>query len=185
MPVQDDETQEIIGFLTNPLINPDTGRILGFFVSCGAVRGGHSFLSTMDICTMGTAVHVRTIDKLSPPGELIRMRKHFDDPRTFLGQPVRVRGSRRTLGRCADIQFDTRHFAIEWLFPRGFLFFAQPVAATDIEEVTADTIWIEDPLKPVKESSVPDATDAVTNVLVPEITTTAQGRSRQVVVSSW
>lgn len=171
MPVQDDEMQEIVGFLTDPLINPDTGRILGFFV---AGAGGSSFLSVPDICSWGTKVHVRSAEKLSPPEELIRMRSHFDDPRAFIGQPVRVRGSSRTLGTCGDVQFDTRHFAVEWLFPRGLLFYRQPVAATDIVEVTDEAIWVEDPLKPVKEEMGKEIVSGMPMVANAPV---AQGRS--------
>ncbi len=181
MPVLDDETQEIVGFLTDPLINPDTGRILGFFV---ASPRGSAFLSVPDICSWGTKVHVRCAEKLSPPEELIRMRSHFDDPRSFLGQPLRVRGSNRTLGKCGDLQFDTRHFAVEWLFPRGLLFYRQPVAAADIVEVTEEAIWIEDPLKAVKEKAEPKIVADTPTILMPEITTTVQGRSSELKIEN-
>ncbi len=152
MPIVDDETQDIVGFLTDPLIDPDTGRILGFFVAvAGEWNESLHFLSVSDILAWGTKIHVRSAHKLSPVDELIRLRKHLDDSRTFLGQVMRIRGSGRTLGRCADIQFDTRQFAVEWLFPKRCFFFRQPVSSSEILEVTARAIWIQDALRPVKE----------------------------------
>ena len=155
MPVLDDQTQETVAFLRDPLLDADCGRILGFHVASPA---GMLFLSAADILSIGTKVHVRSAVKLSPPDELVRLRTALDDERYFLGQTIRNRETGRALGTCGDLQFETNHFAVEWLFPRRWFFFGQPVPASDILEVTKDAVWVKDPVRPVQEriALVPD-----------------------------
>lgn len=147
-PVVDDSTQFMLGVLTDPLIHPDTGRIEGFFVAGSAEE---LFLSCHDIVAWGMQVHIKNADKLGPPSDFIRLQKLLEDPRTFLGQLIRTEETRRTLGVCTDVQFDTRHFIVEWLFPRRFFLIRQPIPASDVGEVTPEAIWVKDPLRPMKE----------------------------------
>ncbi len=180
MSVVDDQTQEIVGFLTDPLIDPDTGRILGFFVAVvGEWSEGRHFLSVSDIAAWGTKIHVRSAHKLSPADELIRLRKHLDDMRTFLGQAIRIRGSGRTLGKCADIQFDTRQFGVEWLFPKGWFFFRPPVSSSEILEVTEGAIWIQDSLRPVQERAEEKKEVAVLPQIPDRVPLTRSGQSSE------
>jgi uncharacterized protein YrrD len=174
MPVLDDQTQEVVGFLRDPLIHPDTGRVEGFFVvpSFPLAEGDELFLSGVDIIGWGTKVHVRSGDRLSPPHELIRLQPLLHEHRQFLGQAIITRGSKRKLGTCADVQFDTRHFMVEWLFPRKYLFLRQPLPATDILEVTSRAIWMRDPLKPARDDVIERKKEAV---VLSDVLPVAQG----------
>ncbi|MSR68035.1 hypothetical protein EXS65_04430 [Candidatus Peribacteria bacterium] len=165
MPVIDDQTQEIVAFLRDPLIDADSGRVLGFYVLAGS---GILLLSTADILSIGTKVHIGSREKLSPPEELVRLQSILDDPRSFLGQTIRNRETGRTLGKCVDLQFDTHHFSIEWLFPRKFLFFRKPIPASEILEVTVDAIWIKNPLRPGEERVDEKAKTAAGLLVAPE-----------------
>lgn len=149
----DDQTQENVAMLAHPLIDPDSGRILGFFVQgVSGIAAGSSFLSALDIVSIGTKVHIRSADKLSPPDEIVRLQKNLQDHRSFLGQRIRIRSTGRTIGTCSDIQFDTGRFVVEWMFPTRFFFFSiRPIAASEIIEVTEEAIWIQDPLRLRKE----------------------------------
>ncbi len=166
MQVVSDETQLTVGLLTHPLINADTGRLLGFFV---VGVGADLFLSVLDIVAWGMRVHVRSVDALSPPGDLIRLQKFLADPRTFLHQRICIRESGVFLGVCADLQFDTRQYSIEWLFPRRMFFFRTPIAAQEILEVTPDAIWVEGPLRPMKECIL-ERSDALKSSMKTEAT---------------
>ncbi len=150
IPVIDDGVQQIAGFLHTPLIEPDTGRILGFFIFSLSMSMGDLFLQTPDIVSWGTRVHIRSADCLSPPEELIRLRSAFEDPRHVIGQQIRTKDTKRTLGICSDVQFNTRHFTTEWMFPRKFFISRQPLPMSDIIDVTADAIWVKDPLRPAR-----------------------------------
>lgn len=161
IPVIDDGTQQIAGLLRYPLIDPDTGRILGFFV-LSALGGGDVFLQAADIISWGTRVHIRSDDCLSPPDELIRLQSALDDPRRVIGQVIRTKDSKRRLGVCADVQFSTRHFIVEWMFPRRFFIARQPLPMSDVLEVTPEAIWVRDPLKPVRiEAATVDASESL------------------------
>ncbi len=152
MPVIDDETQENVAMLTHLLIEPDSGRILGFFVQgLSGIAAGSLFLSALDVVSIGTKVHIRSADKLSPPEEIIRLQATLQDPRSFLGQRIRIRSSGRTIGTCSDVQFDTGRFVVEWMFPRRFFFSVRPIAVSEIVDVTEEAIWIQDPLRLRKE----------------------------------
>ncbi|MDD5054693.1 MAG: hypothetical protein PHZ00_00315 [Candidatus Peribacteraceae bacterium] len=149
MPVVDDGTQEVVAFLGDPVLDPDTGNIQGFFV-IGAFSRHTLFLQTVDIIGWGMQVHIRGEDRLAPPEDLVRIRLLLSDGRTILGQPIRTHESNVTLGRCDDIQFNTHHFTSEWLFPRRFFLYRQPVPVTEIVEVTPDAVFVNDPLRPTK-----------------------------------
>ncbi len=164
LPVIDDQAQEIVAFLSDPLIDADSGRILGFYVVSGS---GLLLLSTADILSIGTKVHIRSVEKLSPPDELIRLKTTIDDDRFFLGQKIRNRETGCTLGTCADVQFETHHFSIEWLFPRRFFFFRNPVPVGDILEVTNDAIWVKSQIRSGKER-VNEKLKESASLLVPE-----------------
>ena len=145
-PVTDEQSQQTLGLLSGILPEPDTGAIVGFFV---ATRGfGHPlFLQSSDILSWGTRVHVRDADRLAPAGELIRVAKIIEYGRPVLGQRI-VAKSGAVLGTCSDVQFDTRHFQLEWLFPKRFFLERLPIPASDILEVTKYEIVVRDPLKP-------------------------------------
>ncbi len=166
----DDETQEIVAFLSDVLVDTDTGCLRGFFVMMiDGLHTGSYFLSVLDILSFGTKVHIRSVDRLSPPEDLIRLQEALQDPRFFLGQKIRVRETGRTLGSCADVQFDTRHFSIFWFFPRRWFLQRQPIAIGEVFEVTEDAIWVEDPLRQKKERAKQEERELVPRVALAEI----------------
>lgn len=160
MQVVDDSTQQTVGILDEPLIDPDNGRITGFFVLPMFLGESRLFLQSADIASWGTRVHVLSEDRLGPPEDFVRLSARLQDPRAFLGQTIRVSGTGRTLGVLDDVQFNTRHFMVEWLFPRRWFFVRQPLPASDIVEVTEEAIWVKNPLKkqvvPTRESNALD-----------------------------
>lgn len=151
MQVVDDSTQYTVALLDDPLIQPDTGEILGFFVHALVGEGGMQFLQTIDIVQWGTKVHISSADVLAPLEELVRLQERLADARTMLYQPIRVRPGGRRLGRCMDVQFDTKISMVEWLFPKRWFFFRDPIPATEIIEVTSNAIWVKPLLRPIKK----------------------------------
>ncbi len=149
--VIDDSTQQALGIIDDPLIDPDTGRIVGFFVLPVMMGEGELLLQTSDILSWGTRVHVLSQDRLGPPEDFVRLKKRLEDPRAFLGQTIRTQEAKKSLGMLDDVQFNTRNFAVEWLFPRKLFFIRQPIPVTEVLEVTEEAIWVRDPIRPVKE----------------------------------
>ncbi len=152
-PVMDDETSRIVARISDILINPDTGKVAGFFVDAAALSSADRyFVSSDDIVAWGTVAHVRHAESIVPAVDIVRLRSLLDDPRTVLGQPIVTKDSQRYVGTCDDVQFDTRHMSVEWLFPRKYLFFSQaPLPAREIVEITPEAILIKEQLRPQKE----------------------------------
>ncbi len=169
MQVVDDSTQQTVGVLDEPLIDPDNGRIAGFFVLPVYLGESRLFLQSTDIVSWGTRVHVLSEDRLGPPEDFIRLSERLHDPRPFLGQVIRVAGTGRSIGTLDDVQFNTRHFMIEWLFPRRWLFVRQPLPASDIVEVTEAAVWVRDPIK--KQSVPAQETAPLDPALLAEVAT--------------
>jgi len=174
----DDGTQQVVGFLDYPLIDPDTGRVLGFFV-LSTFSGGSVFLQSADIAAWGTRVHIRSEDCLSPPDELIRLKSALEDPRRVIGQVIRTKDSGRHLGICGDVQFNTRHFIVEWIFPRKFFIARQPLPMSDIIEVTPEAVWVKDPLRPIVVRRTRQAEEEGMTTVISDVVPAAQVRKKQ------
>ncbi|MDB4978672.1 MAG: hypothetical protein JWM56_858 [Candidatus Peribacteria bacterium] len=152
--VVDETTQEELGVLSGILIHPDTGKIEGFFVAVKSFfHSEYLFLSVLDIRSWGLRVQVANHNALSPFEDRVRLQPLLEDQRTILGQRIRTE-SGVNMGRCKDIQFDTRFFQIEWLFPKKWGRWRIPFPLGEIIEVRRDAIIIKDQ-KPVKAGTEP------------------------------
>lgn len=165
-PVIADQEEELVGFLSDVLIHPDTGHVEGFFVQVGSwFWPEEHFISTVSILSWGTAVHIRSRDYISPADDILRVETILNDPRRILYQPIITKDEKTNLGICADLQYDTKLFRMEWLFPRKFLTLRAPIPANDIVEITPAAIIVREPLRPQKE--VEEATTKLPNI--PEV----------------
>lgn len=144
MPVVPENGDVTLGQITGIFIHPDTGCIEGFFVRAGGMfGGGELFLSAMDIRHWGTRVRVLSEDVLSPFEERVRLQDIAGEERPVLGQNIRTKSGTR-LGRCRDVQFETKTFRLEWLFPRGWFRWGIPVPASAIIEVRREAVIVRD-----------------------------------------
>jgi sporulation protein YlmC with PRC-barrel domain len=172
LPIVEEGSDEAIGAVSGILLHPDTGKVEGVFSRqprpWGFGKAEDLFLASQDILHWGTAIRVRSADSLSPIDDRIRLRSLLEDGRSVLGQGMVTEGGRR-LGTCADVQFDTRHFQLEWLFPKAWLRWGTPVPASAIVEVRPDVILIRDPLVTVPQASLPvlSTFDRLTDVPAP------------------
>jgi sporulation protein YlmC with PRC-barrel domain len=149
----DEEMTEQIGMLSGILIHPDTGKIEGFFVHVPRfLHADQLFLSAMDILRWGTRIVVRDADVLSPLEDRVRLQTLLSDGRTFLGQDI-ITDTGRRLGRCSDVQFDTMHFDIQWIWPKRFWKLQTPLPVSLISEVRKDAIIVRDPSTAVSEKT--------------------------------
>lgn len=165
--VVEEGTGETLGVIAGILIDPDTGKVEGFYVRVpGILHAEDHFLATLDVLRWGTAVTVRSQDALSSAEDRIRLLPLLNDRRRVLGQRIRTEGVRR-LGRCRDVQFESKTWQIEWIFPRMFLRWGIPVAAPDIIEIRADAIVVRDPAGTVP---VVEAVEAAIAKTVSEVT---------------
>ena len=163
-----DSLHEAVGQILEILINPDSGKVEGFFVVAPHVPfSAMPFVSALDIVRWGTAVHIRDADMISPAGDRIRLQPLLDDRRRILGQRIRTE-SGKYLGRCKDVQFNTDSMRCEWLFPRKWMRWSAPIPFSNIVEVRGDAIIVRDELQTIKdaveESEPLDLLEAVTEM---------------------
>lgn len=157
LPIVEEGLDEAIGTVSGILIHPDTGTVEGLFVSLPQAwfsRTPDLLLVTADILHWGTAIRIRSADVLSPIEDRIRLQTLLEESRTVLGQGIVTEGG-KSLGTCADVQFDTKQFRLEWLFPRAWFRWTTPVPASSIVEVRRDVIVVRDPLIAVPERPMP------------------------------
>ncbi len=176
MPVTVDQTEEDIGMVTGILIHPDTAVVEGFFVQAPTFwHTGRLFLASADILHLGSRMRIRSEEKLGPVEELIRVSSLLEDGRSILHQRI-VTESGMLLGRCADVQLETKTFQVLWLFPRKWFRWQRPVSVATILEVREDDIIVKDPLIPLKESTT---TESVFQALDPLATPVTRVARRQ------
>lgn len=150
-PVYEETNPEPLGTIGGIVIQPDTGAIEGFVVQVRGFLGKQNLmLSPLDILHWGTRILVRSSDSLVPPEDLLRLQQLFENPRPVLWQYIQTLSGKK-LGVCADVQFDTKHFRVEWLFPRRFFVWGIPVPVSQIQEVKKEAIIIKDQEVTMKE----------------------------------
>ena len=144
MPIVEERTEEKIASLSGILIHPDKATIEGFLVRVASLLHGEElFLSTHDIMHWGNRIRVRDADMLSPVEELVRLDALSDGERPVLGQRI-VSENGTFIGTCKDVQFDTRVFVLEWIFPRRFWRWGIAIPVSAIVEVKPEAIIVRD-----------------------------------------
>lgn len=158
LPIRQEDSGEVLGFISGILLHPDTGTVEGFFVSVpnGILGSENLFLSSLDVRRLTTTAVVRGPWVLSPPEEILRVEELLRDTRTVLGQKIRT-VSGQVLGKCSDVQFDTVHFKVECIFPKKFWRWGRPIPVREILEVKRDAIIIRDPERTIKEKAAVQA----------------------------
>lgn len=141
LPVVDD-AEEQIGALSGIFIHPDTMAIEGFFVTISGFFSSETlFLPSSGIEHWGSRIRIRHRDMLSDLDEFVRLSALYAEGRCVLGQQIST-DSGRWLGRCKDVQFDTRVLRLEWLFPRLFLRWGIPLPVRAVLRVTPDAVVV-------------------------------------------
>lgn len=168
----DQSTGERLAVISDLLINPDNGSIEGFFVvPIGGLRSATDdlFLSTMDILRWGKSVTISALHAIAPASEMIRLERLLNDPRTVLGQKILSERGRR-IGRCQDVQFNTKTWKIEWLFPRRWWSWGVAYPVSDVLEVRPDAIIVKDEVsikEPVEVVQPEEEVDLASGLVTP------------------
>lgn len=167
-PVVAEDGEEQIGSLAGAVVHPDLGTIEGFYVGRPGFlgRGEELFLPAMDVLHWGHRIRVRSEDALVPLEDIVRLHALAGEGRTVIGQQI-VTESGVSLGTCRDIQFETKTFRLEWIFPKKWLRFRTEIPASSIIEVRPDAIVVRDALAGVTERSVLKALDELAEGPVP------------------
>lgn len=171
MPIRAEDTEETVGTLSGILLHPDRGTVEGFFVHTpGFFSSSSSFLSAYDVAHFGRFILVRDHDRIAAPADFLRAQPLLRDPRTVLGQRIQSE-SGFGLGRCRDVQFETSSMRLEWLFPRKWWRWRDPISARDIVEVRPDAIIVRDAPAMAKEKQA--AAEPTLVSLIPDVPNSA------------
>ncbi|MCK5018874.1 MAG: hypothetical protein KAS32_17560 [Candidatus Peribacteraceae bacterium] len=149
-----DSSGILLGMVIEPLIQADTGKILGFYcVPMGAFSLRNTkYISALDIIHFGTRITIRNEEVICNPEEIIRLQSVLEDKRSFLRQKIRTESGEK-IGICADVQFDTETMHIEWLFPKKFFKWGDAISIHRVLEVRQNFILISNKSKMAEESS--------------------------------
>jgi uncharacterized protein YrrD len=90
-----------------------------------------------------------------------------------LGQKIMTE-SGRAVGMCKDVQFETKTFRLEWIFPRTWFHWKEAVPRTAILRVQREAIVIRDPAEPAMTPA-----EAVLKTLEPLASSPASSRIAQ------
>src|SRR3989338_8954208 len=135
IPVLEEGKRETLGAVSGVLVHPDTGKIEGFFVSNSGVFSTNLFFPSSDIAHLGHhKITLHDADSIAPLSERVRLWELWQEGRPVMGQRMVTQSGRR-LGRCSDIQFDSEVFTLQWLFPRRWFFWKDPIPVSAIVEV--------------------------------------------------
>lgn len=147
--VIEESTQHIVATADRLLVDPDRGRIVALFLR--SIDGQTLLLQTVDILSWGHRIHVASADRIGAPEEFLRLQDMLRDRRSLLGQEIRTTTG-EVIGRCTDVQFSSKTFELEYLFPkRFFLFRRPPIPMSEVQEVRDDIIIIRPPVRRVPE----------------------------------
>lgn len=153
-----DDTEQRIGVITGVCIHPDTCILEGFFVLvAGFLRTQTLFLPISGIEYWGRRVRIRNEHVLAPVDELFRVSRLIEEERPVYLQRIQTEAG-VYLGNCKDLQFDTRTFRVEWLFPRRFFRWGVPIPVSAILQVTPIAVVVQ------KDLTVPLTEEGATQV---------------------
>lgn len=157
-----DELEDDIGIVTGILVHPDLAKVEGFFISVSSfMHRKELFLPVSGILHFGTRIRVRHSDAVAPVEDVMRLAPLLEDNRTVIGQRI-VTENGSYIGRCCDIQFETKAFQLEWLFPKKLFRWRRPISRREILQIKNDII-IKDP----NGLQTVNATDVVMQTLEP------------------
>lgn len=156
-----DESEQILGTIADMCIHPDTLGIEGFFVRIPRFFSSElMFLSCSEVEHWGSRIRVRHAHALSPVEDLVRISRILEEGRPVIRQMI-VSDADIYLGRCHDIQFDTRSFRVEWLFPRRFLRWGIPIPIRAVVQVKPEAIVIQRDEKVMQKDETSAASSAI------------------------
>lgn len=142
LPVGATNTQERAGTISNLVIDPDSGQLLGFVVKAGFFSG-EKVLSFHDVTGVDhTAVLVREREVILPPKEIAPVKRAIEDKRPLLGQKVITESGTR-LGRVVDLVVNTETAMITKIYV-SHLLEERIIPLDKVIKVTKERIVVKD-----------------------------------------
>lgn len=149
LPVNSLREGQTVGQVAEALINPDSGRVLGFKLAKTSVKNRH-ILSVVDIRGIDpTMILIDDSQVLATEAEVIKISEILARKIKWLGLRVET-DLGRNLGKLEDFAFDLQNFSVTRIYASGgilretFTTEGMIIPADKIIEVTPKKIIVED-----------------------------------------
>ena len=147
MPILDFYTGETLGLLQDIIVRPEDGKIEAFWVRSVEHPFRNLILQTRDIVDWKQNVYIKSIDAMTDPSEVVRIRSILEQGAYVIGNRV-YDEENKALGRAFDLDFDPDYFLMRNLYAqKQFLLFAHQArvfSAKNIIQITPERIVVQD-----------------------------------------
>ncbi len=144
MAIVEDGSGDLLATVRGIFLHPDRGTVEGFFVQ---TSHGEKFIAVSDITHWGRTIVVRDAESLSHLEERVRLSALREEGRPVIGQKIMTEDG-QTVGTCADVQFETETFRLEWIFPRRWFRWKTPLPVACIIDVRPEAVIVRNLLLP-------------------------------------
>lgn len=143
LPVAAEDSLSKIGAICQIIIDPASGRVLGFLVSVG-FWGDKKALSIMDIKFWDpNGLVTANAENLVEPAEIIRLKQVLDLGINLLKMPARTE-SNKSLGRVENFLIDTEAQVVVKYYLRGLLGQTRVMPTAKIIRIDKEIVFTDD-----------------------------------------
>ncbi|MBQ9180907.1 hypothetical protein IJ135_02320 [Candidatus Saccharibacteria bacterium] len=169
-PILSVQTADVIGLLAGSIVDPDTLKILGFFISGGLVDPESNILVTSSIREYSKeGMVIDSIEELVAADDIIKIKKVIDLNFHLLGLKVETKKGSR-LGRVMDYTVTSDTFSVQQIIVKrptlkSFIDPELTIPRSEIIEITDFKVIVRDEEKTIKERAFKE--DFVPNFVNP------------------
>ncbi len=143
LPIAAEDAMAKIGIITQIVIDPENGRILGFLVKTGFF-GPPMALSIIDIHFWDKdGIVTKKEENLVPVTEIIRIQKVVDRKINLINMPAKTETG-KSLGIVEDFLIDTETASITKYYLRDILNRTRIIAADKVVKIDKEIIFVDD-----------------------------------------
>lgn len=149
LPVAAEESQSKIGQISQIVIDPENGRILGFLVKTGGSASWRIFAPTLALSIVDikewdpNGLVTESVDNLVNPNEIIRLKDVLDKNIDFLKMSAKTEAG-KSLGQIEDLLIDTDTETIAKYYLKDLLGKSRVLPAEKIIKVDKQIIFADD-----------------------------------------
>jgi uncharacterized protein YrrD len=144
LPVAAVNTQSKIGQISQILIDPQNGNLMGFLVSLGGLLSPKKVLSAVDIREFDpNGIVTESSDNLVPPEEIVRVNDIIKKKIFLIGMPAKTE-SGKSLGNVEDLLIDTDTSSVAKYYLKDLLGKSRVLGSDKVVKVDKQIIFTDD-----------------------------------------
>jgi len=144
LPVAAVDTESKIGEISQILIEPENGTLLGFLVKAGGIFAAKKVLSVVDVRDWDpNGLVTESIDNLVPPSEIVRIKEVLDKNIILIGMPAKTE-SGKSLGSVEDLLIDTDTSCVVKYYLKDLLGNARVLSSDKVIKIDKAVIFSDD-----------------------------------------